>query len=80
MTHGRTIDKAVAMAREAIAGYLESLRDRGLPAPPPLAERKFSGRIPLRVKPVLHRDLAVQARTAGLSLNRFIEQKLQQRS
>ena len=33
MTHGRTIQEAVAKAREVIAGYIESLKARGLPIP-----------------------------------------------
>jgi len=80
MSHGRTLEEAVAMAREAICAYVESLEARGLPVPQPFAERRLSGRIPLRIDPVLHRDLTVQARTLGLSLNRFIEQKLRQRT
>ena len=77
MTHGPTIEEAVARAKDAIAGYVESLEARGLPIPAPLAEQKFSGKIPLRVDPVLHRDLAAKARIHGMSLNKYIETALQ---
>ena len=80
MTHGQTIEQAVRRAREAIGGYLESLRARGLAAPAPLAEQRFSGRIPLRLDPILHRNLAVKARLRGMSLNRYIEATLRRRS
>ena len=75
-THGATMEDAVAMAKEAIEGYLETLEKEKLPIPPPLSERKFSGKIPLRIDPTLHRDLAVRATIEGLSVNRYIEQRL----
>jgi len=34
ISHGTTRKEAVMNAREAIAGYLESLRERGEPIPP----------------------------------------------
>lgn len=39
-------------------------------------ERKFSGKVPLRISPDLHRDLTARAMTEALSLNQFIERKL----
>ena len=32
-TQGDTIEEALAMAKEAIEGYLETMRDEGLPLP-----------------------------------------------
>jgi predicted RNase H-like HicB family nuclease len=57
-THGSSIAAALTMADEAIAGYLESLKARHLPIPKPLSEKKFSGKLPLRIDPALHRDLS----------------------
>ncbi len=76
MTHGETVEKALQNAYEAIEGYLESLEARGLPIPTPLSEKKFSGKIPLRLEPSLHRDLMTKAKIAKMSLNKFIETKL----
>ena len=76
VTHGDSMEEALAHAKEAIASYLDSLKARGQPIPKPLAEQKFSGKIPLRIDPNLHRDLAVKAQVDGTSLNRFIEKKL----
>jgi predicted RNase H-like HicB family nuclease len=33
VTEGETVEEALAMAKDAIAGYLESLRKDGLPIP-----------------------------------------------
>ncbi len=79
-THGETIDEAVVNSQEAIRAYLASLKKRGIEAPVPLAEQNFSGKIPLRIDPVLHRDLAVKAKLVGKSLNKFIENKLKKSS
>lgn len=76
VTHGDSMEEAVAHAKEAITGYLDSLKARGQPIPKPLAEQKFSGKIPLRIDPNLHRDLVVKAQIDGTSLNKYIENKL----
>lgn len=76
VTHGDSPEHAVKMAGEAIDGYLESLKARKMAIPKPLSEKKFSGKIPLRIDPVLHRDLAIKASIEGLSLNKLIEKKL----
>jgi predicted RNase H-like HicB family nuclease len=34
VTEGDTVEQAIANAREAIAAYVESLRERGEPVPP----------------------------------------------
>lgn len=75
-THGETVEEAVQMAHEAIDGYIESCKARGLPIPKPLSEKEFSGKIPLRIDPKLHRDLTIKAEIKGVSLNKFIESKL----
>lgn len=76
-THGDTRAEAAQMAEEAIALYVESLEERGLDIPRPFAEQKFSGKIPLRIDPILHRDLVLKARQSGAkSLNQFLEQAL----
>lgn len=77
-THGETIEEAVEMAREAIEGYLETLKKLGKPIPTPLAEKKFSGNIPLRIEPSLHRALAVKAQLNKKSLNAFLADQLKQ--
>ncbi len=76
MTHGKTLEESITKAREAIDGYIESLKARNMSVPVPLAEQDFSGKIPLRIDPYLHRDLAAKAQREGKSLNKYIETKL----
>jgi len=76
VTHGDTPEEALAMAEDAIEAYLESLKKHGEKIPQPLAEKTFSGKIPLRIDPSLHRTLAIQASIEDKSLNRLIEEKL----
>jgi predicted RNase H-like HicB family nuclease len=38
LSQGATRDEALANVREAIEGYVESLRDHGEPVPPPITE------------------------------------------
>ena len=80
MTHGKTLEESVINAREAIDGYIEGIKARNLPVPKPLAEQDFSGKIPLRIDPNLHRDLATKAQLEGKSLNKYIETRLKKTS
>ncbi len=50
VTHGGTLEEAREMAREAIEGYLESLRKDGLPVPPGETHPEQSLREPITVK------------------------------
>lgn len=44
--------------------------------PEPLSERRFSGKLQVRLPPDLHRRLTVEAAESGVSLNRLISYKL----
>lgn len=44
--------------------------------PEPLSEKKYSGRILLRVLPEEHRMLAIKAAEQGVSINRYINHKI----
>lgn len=76
VTDGATIEEAAANATEAISVYLETLDVQGKPRPPALSGRHFSGKVPLRISPELHKDLTARAMIEDLSLNQFIERKL----
>jgi len=75
-THGGSYVDAAMHVEEAIDLYLESLSAKGVPAPTPFAERNFSGKLPLRIDPFLHRDLALEAEREHTSINKLIEKKL----
>lgn len=76
VTDGATLAAAAKNAEDAIEGYLEVLKEEGKPLPPALSEREFSGRVPLRITPEMHRDLTAQAMIEKMSLNKLIEKKL----
>ncbi len=76
ITHGETQKEALEMAEDAIGAYIESLKKRDQEVPQPLAEKSFSGNIPLRVEPALHRKLAIEASFKNKSLNKLIAEKL----
>lgn len=76
MTDGATLSDVASNADEAIRSYIGALKKEGRPVPVPLAERSFSGKIPLRIDPRLHRDLALKAELEDMSLNKYIEEKL----
>jgi predicted HicB family RNase H-like nuclease len=46
------------------------------PIPDPIATKHFSGKFMVRVPPDVHRQLAIQAAEAGVSLNRLASAKL----
>lgn len=62
-----TVEGAVAAFRETIVDYLAWCKERD-----EKPERPYSGVLSLRVGPELHRDIAMAARHAGVSINLFI--------
>ncbi|MGW4772177.1 toxin-antitoxin system HicB family antitoxin [Nocardia sp. NPDC004278] len=41
-----------------------------------MADRKFSGHFALRMSPALHRRLAMEAAEHGVSINKWVNEKL----
>ena len=62
-----------AAFRASVDDYLAFCAERGEPP-----DRPYSGKIPLRVDPELHRRAAAQAQAAGISLNQWIARRLEQ--
>ncbi len=71
-----TPEKALAGVRKLIADVVEDMQESGEAIPEPLSEKKFSGRFIVRVPPLVHRNLAVQAAEQGVSINRLVSAKL----
>ena len=44
--------------------------------PLPLSEKKYSGRFAVRVPPMTHQKLAIEATEHGVSMNRLVAEKL----
>ncbi len=72
----RTPEAALKGIRKVVAQVVRDMRQRGEPVPEPLASRRYSGKFMVRVPPDVHRDLAIQAAEAGVSLNRLASSKL----
>ena len=71
---GRTVEEIEVAFRESIDDYLDFCRERG-EAP----DKPFSGRLMVRLTPRLHRELYVEAKREGKSLNQIISERLSRR-
>ena len=71
-----TPEAALKGVRKVVADAVADLKKTGEPVPDPLASRSYSGKFMVRVPPHVHRDLAIAAAEAGVSLNRLATVKL----
>ncbi|MFH7327057.1 type II toxin-antitoxin system HicB family antitoxin [Desulfurivibrio sp. C05AmB] len=69
-------EKALRGIRGVVAEVVADLEKTGETVPEPLAGRRFSGKFMVRVPPEVHRQLAIQAAEAKVSLNRLATIKL----
>jgi len=65
-------EKAVKELQKAANLYMEVLREDGKEIPSPRKLENFSGQIRLRMPRSLHRKLAIEARSEGVSLNTLL--------
>lgn len=59
-----------------VADVVADMRANGETPPQALAEKKYSGKLVLRLTPEQHRRLAILASEEGVSLNRYLCAKL----
>jgi predicted HicB family RNase H-like nuclease len=69
-------EAALQGIRQVVADVVADLQKNGEAVPEHLATKKYSGRFMVRVTPELHRQLALEAAEAGVSLNRLVSDKL----
>ena len=69
-------EAALRGIRRVVADVVADMRKAHQPIPEPLASRKFSGKFMVRIPPDVHRELALEAAEAGVSLNRLASVKL----
>lgn len=55
---------------------IEQLKKAGKPIPPEDKKSKFNGKVLLRIPVELHQKLHFEAKAGGVSLNRYIQEKL----
>jgi len=69
-------EAALRGIRRVVAEVVEDMQANGEAIPEALASRRYSGKFMVRVPPEVHRQLAVEAAEAGVSLNRLASAKL----
>lgn len=73
-----TPEESLSGIRTVVADVVADLNANGEPVPEPLAIKEYSGRFMVRIPPTLHRQLALEAAEAGISLNRLASARLSQ--
>ncbi|MCP4359373.1 MAG: type II toxin-antitoxin system HicB family antitoxin [Chloroflexi bacterium] len=71
-------ENALQGIRQVVADVVIDMQANGEPIPEPMAVKKYSGKFLLRIPPDLHRQLALEAAEAGISLNRLASAKISQ--
>lgn len=61
---------------EVVAAAVDDMQANDEPVPEPISSRTFSGRFQVRIPPERHRTLAMQAAESGVSLNRYVSDRL----
>lgn len=71
-------DQAAAFEgiRRLTAEVVADLAANNEPTPVPIADRQFNGKVALRVTPSRHREIALRAAEQGVSMNRYINDRL----
>lgn len=68
--------KALRGIMRVVAETVSDMQSNGEQIPEPFAERSYSGRFVVRVPPMVHRKLALEAAEKGISMNRLASAKL----
>jgi predicted HicB family RNase H-like nuclease len=71
---GTTVKELERAFRDSIEDYLEFCAKRG-----EKPEKPCSGKFVVRLSPALHSRVIIEAKQEGVSLNRFVEESLEQR-
>ena len=71
LSSGETIAEAVANAEDAKREWLAAALEDGYPIPEPISNEEYSGQFKLRIPKSLHRQLAMQSKKEGISMNQY---------
>ena len=71
-----TPEAALKGIRNVVADIVVDLEGSNEEIPEPIAAKRYSGKFMVRLPPELHRQLALEAAEAGVSLNRLATTKL----
>jgi predicted HicB family RNase H-like nuclease len=79
-TTAPTASEAISRLEAAVARYLIEMDEMfGGEAPTPLTEQDFSGTFLVRTSPELHARLSMEAAEQGVSVNKWVVQRLANR-
>lgn len=70
---GRSYDELVKAFSEAVDDYLETCKQIGKEP-----DKRFTGSLNVRIKPQVHRNLAMKAANEGVSINHLIAESLEE--
>jgi antitoxin HicB len=72
MSQGRTPEEAIDRVRDAMLGWISVALEDGSEIPEPRTERRYSGRLLLRLPKSLHAEVARAAQREGVSINQLL--------
>ena len=72
----KTQESALQGIIKLVAEAVSDMRANNEAVPQPIAAKRFSGKLLVRIPPDVHKDLTIQAAEAGVSINRIISAKL----
>jgi len=75
--HGSSLEAALREIRSLVGSVIEDLKESREPLPEPFSKRSYSGRLNVRMPEYLHRQLVIEAQQQGVSLNQWINAKLE---
>ena len=70
--HGSSTSEIESAFHSCIDTYLEICERRGIEP-----DKEYKGSFNIRISPALHREAAIKAEEAGISLNQFIQQAIE---
>jgi predicted RNase H-like HicB family nuclease len=73
---GEAEEGAIREANIAVSLWIEAAKKEVRRIPPPISEKEFKRRFPLRIPEDVRRRLELEAKRKGISLNRLILQKI----
>ena len=71
LSTGETIEEAIANAEDAKREWLIAAMEESYPIPDPSSDESYSGQFKIRIPKSLHRQLAMQPRKEGISMNQY---------
>ncbi|CAK0743771.1 antitoxin HicB [Gammaproteobacteria bacterium] len=72
ISDGETVEEAITNGRDALAGTISAMAEKGFPIPIPNSGGTASGKFMTRVPKTIHAQLAMRAKQEGVSLNTLV--------